>query len=129
MASLNTDVDLSESRAIQINVVGWVCTGIAIATTSLKIFTRIEIVKQPGWDDVFIFFSLVSIFPTRSCVINTADFIDQALSIIATALVSYSVTLGLGRHTAAVIAEHGIEGTIMTAKWQIIAFRMRPSRF
>ncbi|OJJ88711.1 uncharacterized protein ASPGLDRAFT_42285 [Aspergillus glaucus CBS 516.65] len=103
MASLNTDVDFSESRAIQINVIGWVCTGIAIATTSLKIFTRIEIVKQPGWDDVFIFFSL-------------------ALSIIATALVSYSVTLGLGRHTAAVIVEHGMEGTIMTARWQIIAF-------
>lgn len=59
----------------------------------------------------------------------TAYFIDQALSIIATALVSHSVALGLGRHTAAVIAEHGMEGTITTAKWQIIAFRMRPCRF
>lgn len=75
MASLNTDVDFSESRAIQINVIGWVCTGIAIATTSLKIFTRIEIVKQPGWDDVFIFFSLVSKLYTGYSILNTAYFI------------------------------------------------------
>jgi hypothetical protein len=46
------------------------------------------------------------------------------LSIIAAAFVSYSVTLGLGRHTAAVIAEHGQERLALTAYWQILGYRM-----
>lgn len=49
---------------------------------------------------------------------------DQGLSIIAAALVSYAVTLGLGRHTAAVLAEHGMERVTQTAKWQILGYRM-----
>lgn len=42
-------------------------------------------------------------------------------------MVSYSVTLGFGRHTAAVVAEHGMARTVITAKWQILAFRMAAS--
>ncbi|KAJ6124150.1 hypothetical protein N7471_011467 [Penicillium samsonianum] len=102
MASFDTDVDHSESRAAEINAIGWVFTGVAIAAVSLKLFARIDS-KRFGWDDFFIFLSL-------------------ALSIIATALVSYSVTLGLGRHTATVIAEYGIKRYEQTAYWQIIAF-------
>ncbi|KAB8272860.1 hypothetical protein BDV30DRAFT_227064 [Aspergillus minisclerotigenes] len=102
MATFDTDVDFSESRAVEINVVGWVFTGVAIAAVSLKVFSRMES-KRAGWDDVLIFFSL-------------------GLSIIATAFVSYSVTLGLGRHTAAVIAEHGMERYVQTAYWQILGF-------
>ncbi|KAL6228725.1 hypothetical protein BDW75DRAFT_226373 [Aspergillus navahoensis] len=96
------DVELSKSRAVEVNVVGWVFTGIAIATVGLKLTAR-QMVKRLGWDDFFIFFSL-------------------ALSIIAAALVSYSVTLGLGRHTAAVIADHGQERVTLTKKWQILGF-------
>lgn len=48
---------------------------------------------------------------------------NQGLSIIAAALVSYAVTLGLGRHTAAVMAEHGMERVSLTAKWQILGYR------
>ncbi|PLB54861.1 hypothetical protein P170DRAFT_323097, partial [Aspergillus steynii IBT 23096] len=103
MAALEADIDFSETREAEIHIIGWVFTGIAIATVSLKVVSRMG-VKTAGWDDFFIFFSLT-------------------LSIIATALVSYSVTLGLGRHTAAVIAEHGVERTVMTAKWQIMGFR------
>jgi hypothetical protein len=51
-----------------------------------------------------------------------SNLISQALSIIATAFVSYSVTLGFGRHTAAVVAEHGMERYQKTAYWQIVAF-------
>lgn len=57
---MNADVDFSETRATEINVIGWVFTGIAIAVVFLKIFTRVNVVKKPGWDDFFIFFSLVS---------------------------------------------------------------------
>ncbi|KAK1144215.1 hypothetical protein N8T08_005628 [Aspergillus melleus] len=103
MATLNTDVDFSESRSTKIHLIGWFFTGIAIVTVLLKLVSRVGVAKKAGWDDFFIFFSL-------------------ALSIVATAFVSYSVTLGLGRHTAAVIAEHGMERTAMTAKWQIIGF-------
>lgn len=48
----------------------------------------------------------------------------KASSLVAMALASYAVTLGLGQHTAAVIAAHGYERYVLTAKWQIIAFRM-----
>lgn len=54
-----TTVDLTESRAVEINVVAWVFTGIAIVTVVLKLFARSQITKQLGWDDFFIFFSLV----------------------------------------------------------------------
>lgn len=53
---------------------------------------------------------------------SNSTFKWQALSIIATALVSYSVTLGFGRHTAAVVAEYGMERYEKTAYWQILAF-------
>ncbi|RAO64996.1 uncharacterized protein BHQ10_001008 [Talaromyces amestolkiae] len=103
MASFNTDVDFNESRGVEINVIGWVFTGIAIATVGLKLFARGHMAKNLGWDDFFIFFSM-------------------GLSIIATAFVSYAVTLGLGRHSAAVVAEKGMDGYAAAAKWQIIAF-------
>ncbi|RAL09102.1 uncharacterized protein BO97DRAFT_437159 [Aspergillus homomorphus CBS 101889] len=93
MASFDTDVDFNESRAAEINAVGWVFIGIAIVAVAL------------GWDDFFIFFSMVSTEP-HCC-----------------GVVSYAVTLGLGRHTAAVVADHGMDRVILTAKWQIIAFR------
>ncbi|PYH80047.1 hypothetical protein BO82DRAFT_120123 [Aspergillus uvarum CBS 121591] len=103
MASFDTDVDFSESRAAEIHAVAWVFTGIAIAVVALKLFARGHVAKSLGWDDFFIFFSM-------------------GLSIIAAAFVSYAVTLGLGRHTAAVIADHGTDRYVQTAKWQIIAF-------
>ncbi|KAF9249454.1 hypothetical protein DTO013E5_2728 [Penicillium roqueforti] len=102
MASFNTNVDHSENRATNMNVIGWFFTGVAIATVSLKLFARIGS-KRFGWDDFFIFLSM-------------------ALSIIAMALVSYSATLGLGRHTATVVAEYGIERYEKSAYWQIIGF-------
>ncbi|KAL4921360.1 hypothetical protein BDW62DRAFT_219511 [Aspergillus aurantiobrunneus] len=102
MATLKTDVDFSESRAVEVNVVGWVFTGLAIGTVGLKVTAR-HMVRRLGWDDFFIFFSL-------------------ALSIIAAALVSYSVTLGLGRHTAAVVAEHGMDRVAQASRWQILGY-------
>lgn len=53
----------------------------------------------------------------------------QALSIIATAFVSHAVTLGLGRHTAAVVAEHGLERYEQVAFWQITAFPFNIGEF
>ncbi|KAL2840657.1 hypothetical protein BJY01DRAFT_249877 [Aspergillus pseudoustus] len=104
MATSNAaaEVDLTESHAVEVNVVAWVFTGIAIATVALKLAAR-QIVNRVGWDDFFIFFSL-------------------GLSIIAAAFVSHSVTLGLGKHTAAVIAEHGMERVTLTSYWQILGY-------
>lgn len=56
--AFNTNVDYDETRAVDINAVGWAFTGIAIAAVFLKIFTRVES-KRAGWDDFFIFFSMV----------------------------------------------------------------------
>lgn len=52
-------MDFNENRAAQVVVVAWVFTGIAIATVFLKLFTRARITMRLGWDDFFIFLSLV----------------------------------------------------------------------
>lgn len=49
---------LTTWTAAEINAIGWVFTGIAIAAVSLKLFARLDS-KRFGWDDFFIFFSLV----------------------------------------------------------------------
>jgi hypothetical protein len=57
-----TIVDLDENRQDEVLVVAWVTTGAAIITVAIKLFTRAQIVKVIGWDDVFIVFSLVCCF-------------------------------------------------------------------
>ncbi|KIW01184.1 uncharacterized protein PV09_07466 [Verruconis gallopava] len=94
---------LQESRGPQVNIIAWVFTGIAIIIVALKLFTRSQITRKLGWDDFFIFLSL-------------------AFSIIAAAFVSYSVTLGLGRHTQVVVEEFGPDRLVKTAYWQILGF-------
>jgi hypothetical protein len=47
-------------RAVEVNVVAWVFTGIAIATIGLKLAAG-QIVNRVGWDDFSIFFSLVGL--------------------------------------------------------------------
>ncbi|ORY62073.1 uncharacterized protein BCR38DRAFT_394688 [Pseudomassariella vexata] len=99
------DVDLTESRSSEIIVTSCVCTGIAIITVALKLFTRVRILKKMGWDDFFIFLAL-------------------AFSIIAAAFASYSAYLGVGRHTIAVLSEPGgQERAIEAAKYQMIGYR------
>ncbi|KAK8018435.1 hypothetical protein PG991_007625 [Apiospora marii] len=99
-----TDVDFDENRQLEINLVAWICTGVAITVVAFKLFTRAHITKVVGWDDFFIFLSL-------------------ALSIIASAFVSYSVTLGFGRHTIAVAMEpDGPERLVNTAMWQQLGY-------
>ena len=49
------------------------------------------------------------------------------MSIIAAALVHYSVTLGLGQHTQVVLAKYGPERLAKTAYWQILGYRMMPN--
>lgn len=58
MATTNTDVDFSQSRQTEVHLVGWVFTGIAIATVGLKVTAR-HMLHRLGWDDFFIFYSLV----------------------------------------------------------------------
>jgi hypothetical protein len=60
MAHVNTNVDFSETRAADLHAVGWVFTGIAIVAGVLKLFARMETARRVGWDDFFIFFSVVS---------------------------------------------------------------------
>ncbi|OKL58950.1 hypothetical protein UA08_05526 [Talaromyces atroroseus] len=103
MSAFDTNVDFNQSRGREINVIGWVFTGIAMGAVGLKLFHRGHMSKNLGWDDFFIFLSL-------------------SFSIIATAFVSYAATLGLGRHTAAVVADYGMGRYSEAAKWQIIAF-------
>jgi hypothetical protein len=52
-------VDLTESRQTEVLAVAWVTTGLAILTVSIKLFARVKLVRVIGWDDFFIFLSLV----------------------------------------------------------------------
>jgi len=54
------DVDFNESRQVEIHLVAWICTAIALVVVALKLFARARIVKIIGWDDFFIFLSMVS---------------------------------------------------------------------
>lgn len=60
---MSTAVDTD--RGLLINTVAWLFTGLAIVTVSLKLFTRSKTVKLLGWDDIFIFLSMVSSFPDQ----------------------------------------------------------------
>lgn len=64
MAGFKTDVDFSQSRGSEINLIGWVFTGIAIAAVGLKLFARGHMARDLGWDDFFIFFSMVRVWPS-----------------------------------------------------------------
>ncbi|KAJ5143776.1 uncharacterized protein N7515_002563 [Penicillium bovifimosum] len=103
MASFDTNVDYSETRSAEVNAIGWVFTGLAMAAVALKLFARIDS-KRFGWDDFFIFFSLVR--PMCS-----------SISCATTKIVTHRVSALLLR-----LAEHGIERYEETAFWQIIAF-------
>lgn len=110
LSTMSATVDFTANRGPEVNVVAWAFTGVAIATVTLKLIARASIVKTIGWDDFFIFLSL-------------------ACSIIAAAFVSYSVTLGLGRHTQAILLVHGKERLVATAKWQILGFPFNIASF
>jgi hypothetical protein len=66
-------VDLTESRQTEVLVVAWVTTGAAILTVGIKLFARAKIIHVIGWDDFFIFLSLVRFCPTRSAVSEKFD--------------------------------------------------------
>jgi hypothetical protein len=51
--------DFHASRGPDVNITAWVSTGIGIGVVFLKLFTRTRITRITGWDDLFIFFSLV----------------------------------------------------------------------
>jgi hypothetical protein len=54
--------------------------------------------------------------------------LEQATGIAASIFASYPVRLGLGRHTAAVLAEPGGSGKVLlAAKVQMIGYRMYSS--
>lgn len=95
---------LDESRGADIIIVAWVFTGIAIVVAALRFFVKARISKELGWDDFFILMSM-------------------ATGIAASVFASYPVGLGLGRHTAAVLAEPGGSGKVLlAAKIQMIGY-------
>jgi hypothetical protein len=55
----STAMNMNDQRSTEVIVIAWVFTGIATATVAMKIFARAHITKQLGWDDFFIFFSMV----------------------------------------------------------------------
>lgn len=59
MTTFDTNVDYSETRGPEVNIVAWVFTGLAIFAVFLRLYARVNVVKKVGWDDFFIVFSLV----------------------------------------------------------------------
>lgn len=62
----------SQNRGPEILAVSWVFTSLAIIVVSLKLFTRTYILHGLGWDDFFIFLSLVSIL-----LVSVKDFTES----------------------------------------------------
>jgi hypothetical protein len=56
---MSTIVEANDDRQKEVLIVAWVTTGAALVTVSIKIFTRLRIVRVIGWDDFFIVFSMV----------------------------------------------------------------------
>ncbi|KAI1736359.1 hypothetical protein F4680DRAFT_432623 [Xylaria scruposa] len=67
------------SRGYIINIIAWVGAGISTTCVLLRIYSRLFIIRHPGWDDAIVGFTAL-------------------LNISARALVSVSVAHGLGRH-------------------------------
>jgi hypothetical protein len=63
--------DFNASRGAAANITAWVSTGIGIAIVFLKLFTRTRITKITGWDDIFIFVSLVGTIREACHVLGT----------------------------------------------------------
>lgn len=118
-----------ESRSTEVIAVAWISTGLAIFTVLLKIITTTRITRSTGWDDFLIYASLVCIMlqsgwqKMMSSDLTTHAISVQILSILASCSVHYAAVLGLGRHTAAVLAEYGPERLALTAKMQILGYR------
>ncbi|KAJ5223650.1 hypothetical protein N7468_008192 [Penicillium chermesinum] len=102
MVNYDTNVDYSDSRTAELNSVAWVLTGAATVAVGLKLYSRLD-KKLAGWDDFFIFWSM-------------------AISIIGSALTTYSASLRLGRHTAAVVSEYGMDALSKALFWQQIGY-------
>ncbi|KAK6080614.1 integral membrane protein [Seiridium cupressi] len=71
-----------DNRGPELLIITWVLTGLAIILVALKLFTRQRFLQGLGWDDFFIFLSLI-------------------LIVIGTSLFTYAVyPLGMGKHAA-----------------------------
>ncbi|KAK7427371.1 hypothetical protein QQZ08_006140 [Neonectria magnoliae] len=96
------DDELQESKQIQLSLVAWIFTGMAMLTVLTKLYTTLVVFQRPGWDDLMIFLSLLC-------------------SIIVPSLVQVSVDLGLGLHTAAIQTEQGgFKKMVKTRRIQIL---------
>ncbi|VUC36691.1 unnamed protein product [Clonostachys rosea] len=92
------------SKQLELSLVAWIFTSLAIVTVFGKIYTTTFVLRRPGWDDLMIFLSLLA-------------------SIVASGLIQASVDLGLGKHTAKVQAQPGgLAGMVMTKKLQILGY-------
>ena len=53
--------DGDQDRGPELVAFTWTFTALASTIVALKVFTRIKIIREPGLDDIFIVFSLVSL--------------------------------------------------------------------
>lgn len=115
--------DMEESRSSAVIIVACVTTEVAVAIVALKIFARARIdYHRIGWDDVFIVLSLVGSV-LSDCTGSDID-VNVGMQMAAAFFASYSAHLGLGRHTAAVLAEpDGAERAVRIAFYQMVGYR------
>ena len=119
-----------ESRGTEIVVIAWVFTGIAIAIVALRFFVKARISKELGWDDFFILLSIVCNSHSRALRKDRLEslilmVLEQVTGTAASIFASYPVRLGLGRHTASVLADPGGQAkVVLAAKIQMIGYRM-----
>lgn len=60
MVSLSAPAGGDENRGPELLAIIWIFTILAMLTVGVKTYTRMNIIRQTGLDDVLIFFSMVS---------------------------------------------------------------------
>lgn len=60
-----------DDKGLQMLITTWVFTGLASLVVLLKLFTRAKLLTGLGWDDFFIFLSIVSPQCRRLCTVGS----------------------------------------------------------
>ena len=77
MDSIPAPVSGDQNRGLTLVIVIWVLTGLALSVVSIKIYTRIKILRDPALDDVFTVLAVVRYFKSMDC--TSARFSCQTL--------------------------------------------------
>lgn len=73
-----------DSQALDMEATGWSFAAVSIVLVAARLYTRFKLIHQPGWDDFWIVFALVSTdypVPSTKLLSSPTDFVRANLCI------------------------------------------------